>query len=209
MAELINVGDSYYRVIDVTVKDEDNEKIPYDLTDYQDNYVAIKVDRGLPDEDSYIFKRVPMVGSPKEGKLLINLSPEETSILPSTVNEDVEKLFAFVQIGSSITGQIHEVAALKLKTRAGGIVYQTRIDKSYDMGCLSETIGWIFDGGDLCEPITMRIDFGMIYETPYFDGGILGDTNITIFDMGELGDQITEYLEMGHLAGCGSLADSC
>ena len=77
------------------------------------------------------------------------------------------------------------------------------------MGCLAETIGWVFDGGDLCEPITMKIDFGMIQATPYFDGGILGDPNITIFDMGELGDPISEYLEMGKLVGCGSMATSC
>jgi len=209
MAELINIGDSYYREIEVTVKDEDNESIPYDLTEYTDNYVAIKTQRGLPDEDAYIFKRVPFIGSPRDGKLLIHLSPDETATLPSVVDDEVERLFAFVQIGSTITGQIHEVSALKLKTRAGGIVYRTKINKSYDMGCLSEKIGWVFDGGDLCDPIIMRIDFGMIQEIPYFDGGILGDMSVTIFDMGLLGEQITEYLEMGSLIGCGSSADYC
>jgi hypothetical protein len=209
MAEQINIGDSYFRIIDVTTKDEDGEKIPYDLTDYKDNYVAIKTGRGIPDDDAYVFKRIPFSGKPSEGKLLINLSPMETSILPSIVDGEIEALYAFVQIGSTITGQVHEVSALKIKTRKGGILYQTPIDKSYDMGCLSETVGWVIDAGSLCEPVSIKVDFGSILINIFMDGGSLSDREISLIDMGKLTDKITQVYDMGTLIDCGGGTISC
>jgi len=209
MAEKINIGDSYFRVIDVTTRDEDGEKVPFNLKDYDDNYVAIKTGRGILDEDAYIFKRIPFSGEAEDGKLIINLSPRETSILPSIADGEIDSLFAYVQIGSSITGRVHEVSALKLKTQKGGILYQTKIDKSYDMGCLSETIGWVIDAGSLCEPNSMIIDFGNIPMPLYLDCGSLSDIENDIVDMGLLSDPITEIIDMGTLLECGSGAVSC
>jgi len=209
MAEKINIGDSYFRVIDVTTRDEDGEKIPYDLTDYKDNHVAIKTGRGIPDENAYIFKRIPFSGSPEDGKLIINLTPMETSILPSVVDGEIESLFAYVQIGSTITGQVHEVSALKLKTQQGGVMYRTQIDKSYDMGCLSETIGWVIDAGDLCDTNSLIVDFGNIPSPLYMDCGSLSDIENEIVDMGLLGDKITEVIDMGTLLDCRKGEISC
>jgi hypothetical protein len=208
MAEKINIGDSYFRVIDVTTKDEDGEKIPYDLTDYSDNYVAIKTGRGIPDDEAYIFKQIPFSGKPTEGKLIINLSPSETSILPSIADGEADALYAFVQIGSTITGQIHEVSALKIKTRKGGILYQTKIDKSYDMGCLSETIGWVIDAGGLCDIVSVRVDFGNIPIIIFMDGGLLSDMEVEVYDMGTLSGTIKEVYDMGALSStCGGKTD--
>ena len=202
MAEKINIGDTYYRVIDVTAVDEDGEKIPYDLTDFTDNYVAIKTDRGLPDEDAFIFKRIPFYGESSEGKLLVHFSPYETAILPSMEKGEVDSLMMFVQIGSNISGRIHEVSAMKVKTRGGGIQYKTDVDRSFDMGLLSETIGWQFDGGELCEPVTRKIDFGMIPMDILFNGGILSDTDIIIVDAGLLSEKVDLIMDAGFLKGC-------
>ena len=202
MAERINIGDSYYRVIDVTAFDEDKERIPYDLTDFSDNYVAIKTDRGIPDDEAYIFKRIPFKGDPKDGKLVVNLSPAETAILPNVTKGDVPQILMFIQIGSHITGRVHEVSALKIKTRGGGIKYTTQIDRSYDMGLLSETIGWKFDAGLLCEPVLMKIDFGMIPIDILFNGGLLTDPEVMIEDAGLLSEPIASIMDAGYLVGC-------
>lgn len=51
MAELINIGDSYYKDVDVTYEN-DGEIEPVDLSIYDDNYVAIKKNRDTADSES-------------------------------------------------------------------------------------------------------------------------------------------------------------
>ena len=204
MAEQINRGDSYYRIINVTAKDEDGDKEPYDLTDYTDNYVAIKTGRGIPDNEAYIFKRVPFKGEPSEGKLILNLTPYETDLLPSTADDEVETLYAYIQIGSTITGRIHEVSVLRLKTKEGGVLRKSKIYKGYDMGPLSETIGWIRDAGTLCQEVSIRIDFGQIPMPLFLDGGSLSDMEVSIYDMGLLSGRVNEITDLGQMRDCKS-----
>ena len=202
MAETINVGDSFYKEVEVTY-DIDGESEPVDLEIYDDNYVAIKKDRDTPDSEAYIFKNIPIKGNPKDGTLVINLLPEETSVLPKTPDMDPPYMFAFVQIGSSITGQIHEVSYFKVKTRHGGIHHITQVDKSYDMGCITETVGWIFDAGEICEQITEVVDFdvlagGMLL----YDAGNITNRDITFYDAGSILDTDTEFVDLGFMREC-------
>ena len=203
MAEKITLGDSYYREVEVTRTDSEGEKEPYSLVDYNDNFVAIKDSRELPDEEAFIFKRVHFKGNPADGTLVINLSPEETSLLPDTSKGEVEKLLMFVQVGSSITGRIHEVAVLKAKTLMGGIHRRTLIDKGYDMGCLEETIGWEYDAGNLCDMPTMEIDFGLELDEVFFSGGYLTDDGYDyVLDLGDLEDTVFDIYDLGSAQEC-------
>jgi len=201
MAELINIGDSFYKEVEVTYE-EDGEKEPVDLSIYDDNYVAIKKDRSTPDSESYIFKQIPIKGSPNDGILIMNLTPDETSLLPETGSDDTPYIYAFIQIGSSITGQIYEVSFFKIKTRQGGIHHITEVDKSYDMGCISEIVGWIFDAGKICEQVTEIIDFDDIAGGPIvYNAGIITSGDITIYDPGEI-TQECEYADLGYIREC-------
>jgi len=196
MAEIITIGDSYYKEIEVT-RTVDREKIPLDLTPFDDNYVAIKASRDTLDDEAYLFKPAPILGSPKEGRLLINLSPEETELLPITGSSEMPFIYMFVQIGSTITGRIHEVSALKTKTRQSGIRHKTKIDKSFDMGCINEVVGWRFDMGRLCEPAGLRVDLGSDGGFIYLDAGHINDTETEILDMGSINAVAFEKEDLG------------
>ncbi len=201
MAETINIGDSYYKDIDVTYE-SDGEIEPVDLSIYDDNYVAVKKDRSTPDDDSYIFKAVPVKGSPEDGTLVLNLSPHETSMLP-LMSDNLPFINIFIQIGSTVTGQSHEVASFRVKTRQGGVHHITEVDKSYGMGRLTEAVGWVFDAGKLCEPTTSIIDFdpengGLLL----YDAGWLGASEIDILDPGRLDLNMPEVIDLGYIREC-------
>lgn len=198
--EKIIRGDTYYKTIEVTAEDEDREKIPFDLTEFGQNFVAIKESRGIPDEDSFIFKPIPYSGPPEDGKMLVHLSPEETKLLPDM--EEVESLFMFVQIGSEITGRVHEVSTFKIKTIGHGIGHITRIDKDTNMGPIGETVGWVFDMGSICDPVTSKIDLGGSYVDVFFESGSILDQVIKIEDFGKIGDLLIEVYDMGRLYDC-------
>ena len=202
MAETINIGDSYYKEVEVTYEN-DGEVEPVDLSIYDDNYVTVKKDRNTPDNEAYIFKMIPIKGDPLDGTLVLNLTPEETGLLPITSPDGIQSIMFFVQIGSSITGQIHEVSYFKAKTRAGGIQHVTEIDKSYDMGCITEMTGWIFDAGRICEQVTEVVDFddiagGMIV----YNAGSITNNDVTIYDAGRITDQDTEFIDLGYVREC-------
>jgi hypothetical protein len=202
MAEIINIGDSYYKEVEVTTE-IDGESEPVDLSIYDDNYVAIKDSRDTPDANAYIFKRIPIKGSPQDGILILNLTPEETSALPSTSAETSPYLYVFIQIGSSITGNIHEVSSFKIKTRHGGIHHITEVDKSYDMGRITELTGWIFDAERLCEQTTEIIDFdtiagGMLV----YNAGSITNRDIVIYDAGRLNLNMPEIIDLGNIREC-------
>ncbi len=201
MTEKINIGDSFYKDVDVSYV-EDGEKYPVDLSIYDDNYVAIKNNRDAPDEDAYIFKRIFPKGNPVDGILSMDLIPEETMLLPMT-GEELTSIEGFVQIGSSVTGHIHEVSSFKIKTRNGGIGHVTAIDKGYDMGCLTEQVGWIFDAGDLCEQITDIIIFDKFPDGDLiYDAGALTATEIAIDDFGSITDEVVDLYDLGSLLNC-------
>ena len=201
MAEKINIGDSFYKDVDVTYI-EDGEVVPVDLGIYDDNYVAFKKDRSVADADAYLFKRIFVKGSPVDGVLSLDLSPEETSLLPQT-GDDLPFFEGFVQIGSSITGHIHEVSAFKIKTKNGGIGHKTVIDKGYDMGCITEQVGWIFDAGDICEQLTEIIVFDKFPDGELmYDGGSITSTETAIVDFGNITDENVELYDLGNILEC-------
>ena len=202
MAELINLGDSFYKEVDVTYMN-DGEKEPVDLSIYDDNYVCFKDSREVPDSESYIFKKIPVKGSPEDGVLILNLTPQETEILPETSADALPCLFGFVQIGSSVTGQIHEVSFFKVKTRQGGIGHITEVDKSYDMGCLTAIVGWVFDAGRLCDQTIEVIDFddnndGLLL----YNGGRLTTPDFEIYDAGRLDLEMPGTIDLGYIREC-------
>lgn len=202
MAELINLGDSFYKEVDVTYT-IDGEKEPVDLSIYDDNYVCFKESREVPDSDSYIFKKIPVKGDPEDGILVLNLTPTETNTLPKTSPDGIPYIYGFVQIGSSVTGQIHEVSSFKVKTRQGGIGHITEIDKSYDMGSITSIVGWIFDAEKLCDQTTMIIDFdddhgGMLL----YNAGAIDAYYTEIFDAGQLDLEMPEVIDLGYIREC-------
>ena len=101
MTERINIGDSFYKDVDVTYI-EDGEEFPVDLSIYDDNYVAIKRSRDTLDTDAFLLKRIFVKGNPLDGILSLDLSPEETMILPQ-VGDEMPYVEGFVQIGSRET----------------------------------------------------------------------------------------------------------
>ncbi len=207
MAELINIGDSYYKDVDVTYEN-DGEIEPVDLSIYDDNYVAIKKNRDTADSESYIFKAIPIKGNPADGTLVLNLNPEETLLLPK-ISDEIPFLYAFVQIGSSVTGQSHEVTFFKIKTRQGGIHHITEVDKSYDMGKITEQTGWIFDAGRLCEQTTDIIDFdpensGLLL----YDSGWIRGSELEIIDAGRLDTNMPDVIDLGYIRECTHLFGS-
>jgi hypothetical protein len=202
MTETVNIGDSFYKKVSVTYE-EDSEEIPVDLSIYDDNYIAIKRDRKTADSEAYIFKKIPVTDA-LGGILTINLSPEETTALPEMTDE-IRYIEGFVQIGSTINGQIHEVSAFKLKTRHGGIGHITPIDKSYDMGCLSEPVGWVFDAGSICETVVQIEYFGTEDGLIIYNGGMLTSDSIEIVDFGKLDLEMPEIIDFGYIRDCTSL----
>lgn len=202
MAELINIGDSFYKEVEVTYE-IDGEQEPVDLSIYDDNYVAIKDNRSIPDENAYIFKKIPIKGNPEDGILVLNLTPDETSMLPETSTDGIPFIQAFVQIGSSITGQIHEVSFFKIKTRQGGIHHITEVDKSFDMGSITEQVGWIFDAGSICEQVVEIIDFDDTAGGPLiYNAGSITSTDIVIYDSGSILDTDTVFEDLGYIRDC-------
>ncbi len=209
MAEIINIGDSYYKEVEVTYE-TDGEMEPVDLSIYDDNYVTIKPSRETSDSEALVFKAIPIKGGPEDGILILNLTPEETSLLPKTSPEEYPHLYVFVQIGSSVTGQIHEVSFFKVKTRIGGVHHITIIDKDYDMGCLSEQVGWIFDAGKLCEQTTEIIDFNDVAGGPLlYNAGAITSTDIDIYDTGRIIDEDSEFVDLGYIRECSATGVSC
>ena len=202
MAELINIGDSFYKEVEVTYF-SDGEEEPVDLSTYDDNYIAIKDSRDILDVDSYIFKKIPIKGSPSDGILSLDLSPNETLLVPETSSDGIPFIYGYVQIGSSVTGQVHEVSFFKIKTRKSGIGHITELDQSYDMGCLKEVVGFIFDAEKLCEQTVMIIDFDSENEgLLLYNGGILTATEIEIVDAGVLNLEIIETIDLGYIREC-------
>ncbi len=209
MAEIINIGDSYYKEVEVTYEN-DGDVEPVNLSIYDDNYVTIKASRDTPDADAFIFKMIPIKGDAEDGVLILNLTPDETSILPATSSDGLASLIVFVQIGISVTGQIHEVSYFKVKTRVGGVHHVTEVDKSYDMGCLTEQVGWIFDAGRLCDQTTEIIDFDDVAGGPLlYNGGSITSTDITIYDAGSINDEDTEFIDLGYIRECSTTGISC
>ncbi len=201
MAEKINIGDSFYKDVDVTYT-EDGEVFPVDLSIYDDNYVAFKESRNTPDEDAFLLKRIFVKGTPLDGILSLDLSPEETSLLPQT-DDSMPSFEGFVQIGSSITGHVHEVSSFKIKTRNGGIGHKTVIDKSYDMGCITEQVGWVFDAGDICDQLTEIIVFDQFPDGDLaYDAGSITATSIEIIDFGDINDTDVELYDLGEILTC-------
>jgi hypothetical protein len=133
MAEKIKTGDTFYKEVRVTTKNEDMEDEPVSLELFDDNYFAIKKKPSDPDEEAFIFKKAPIKGDPEDGTLIINLTPQETVNLPIS-NEDTPYLMAYVQIGSTITGEVHEVSTFKVKVQQGGVHYITPLDTSSNTG---------------------------------------------------------------------------
>lgn len=208
MAEIINIGDSYYKEVEVTYEN-DGEIEFVDLSIYDDNYVAIKESREVDDSNALIFKPIPIKGNPSDGTLILNLTPEETALLPKTSSDDILSLMVFVQIGSSVTGQVHEVSSFKVKTRLGGVYHITEIDKGYDMGCLTEQVGWIFDAGKLCDQTVEIIDFddvagGLII----YNAGSITSGDITIYDAGHI-STTPDFVDIGYIRECSSSLESC
>lgn len=199
MTEIITKGNSYYKEINVSY-DEDGESVPVDLTNYDDNYFSITKDRGLSDSDAIIFEKIG-TNDPKNGILTINLFPDETKLLPNT-NRDNPYLYGFVQIGSTITGHVHEVASFKIKVKDGGIKYITEIDKSYDMGCVNEASGWIFDAGSICETVTVIEYFGTDDGLIIYNGGSLKTDSIEIINFGKLNLVMPEVIDFGNIRSC-------
>ena len=205
MAERINIGDSFYKEVEVTYTN-DGEEEAVDLSIYNDNYVTLKPNRDALDSEAYIFKAIPIKGSPEDGTLIINLTPDETSLLPATSSDSIPYIYGFVQIGSSVTGQIHEVSEFKIKTRNGGIGHITQIDKDYDMGCIAEQVGWIHDAGRLCDQTTEIIIFddhndGLLL----YNGGSITATEIEIIDPGKLDLEMPEVIDLGYIRECTGL----
>jgi len=201
MAEKIKIGDTFYKEVYVTRRDEDGEEEAVDLTIYDDNYVAIKKDRMDPDSEALLFIDAPIKGDPKDGVLVVNLRPDDTVSLPLSTEES-PYLYGFVQIGSSITGEVHEVAEFKIKTIMGGVHHITPVDKSYDMGYIGELVGYIFDAGRLCDTVSLIIDFDeenmgrLVY-----NGGSLTSGVLEIYDPGSILD-IPETTDLGRLMDC-------
>jgi hypothetical protein len=203
MAEKIKTGNTYKKDVYVTTINEEGESEPVDLSIYDDNYFVIKKDRSDDDSEAYIFKRIPVKGDPRDGTLVINLTPEETGALPLT-SQELPSLQGYVQIGSSVTGEVHEVSDFKIKTIMGGVRYITPIDTSYDMGCITEVVGYIFDAGHICDPVNIVIEFGNSYGGFIYNGGPLNDSEATIHDPGTLLNPNTTYVDLGSLRQCTS-----
>lgn len=201
MAEKIKIGDTFYKEVFVTRQDEDGEEEPVDLTIYDDNYVVVKKDRMDSDEDALIFIDAPTKGNPKEGTLVVNFRPEDTSILPLPTDSQLY-LYGFVQIGSSVTGEVHEVAEFKIKTIMGGVHHITPVDKGYDMGYIRDMVGYVFDSGSICDTVSLIIDFDednlgrLVY-----NGGSLTSGVLEIYDPGTLLD-IPQTTDLGRLLDC-------
>ncbi len=209
MAEIINLGDSFYKEVGVTYFN-DGEEEPVDLSIYDDNYVCFKDTRDTPDEDGYVFKNIPIKGDPSEGILILNLTPQETILFPETSPDGLPFLYGFVQIGSSVTGQIHEVSFFKTKTRKGGIGHITEVDKSYDMGCITSVTGWIFDAGKLCDQTSSIVDFDDENEgLLVYNGGSIAATEIDIFDPGQLDLEMPDTIDLGYIRECVNNLEKC
>ncbi len=201
MAEKIKLGDTFYKEVYVTREDEDGEDEAVDLAIYDDNFVVIKKDRMDADEDALIFLDAPVKGDPKDGTLIVRLTPQDTAMLPLP-SDDQLYLYGFVQIGSSITGEVHEVAEFKIKTVMGGVHHITEVDRGYDMGNISELVGYVFDGGALCDSVSLIIDFdeenmGRLL----YNGGSLTSGVLEIYDPGELLDP-PEVTDLGRVIDC-------
>jgi len=209
MAELINLGDSFYKEVEVTYTN-DGEEEPVNLSVYDDNYVAIKDSRDVADQDAYIFKNIPVKGIPEDGLLLLNLTPYETELLPVTANDGLQYIYGYVQIGSTVTGQVHEVSHFKIKTRKSGIKHITAVDQSYDMGCIKEVVGWVFDAEKLCDQTSMIIDFDDDNEgLLLYNAGALTATEVEIFDAGVLDLNMPLTIELGYIRECSRTFGSC
>ena len=201
MAEKIKVGDTFYKEVYVTRLDEDGEDEPVDLTIYDDNYVVVKRNRFDSDVDSLIFLDAPIKGDPKDGVLVVRFTPDDTSYLPLPEGSSLY-LYGFVQIGSSITGEVHEVSEFKIKTVMGGVHHITAIDKGYDMGRITEMVGYVYDGVSVCASLSLIIDFdednlGRLL----YNGGSLTSGVLEIYDPGSLLDP-PEVTDLGRIIEC-------
>ena len=126
MAEKIKTGDTFYKEVFVTTKDAYGDEIPVDLSPYDDNYFVIKRSAEDSDEDAFVFKQIGIKGDPADGVLSINLTPQETNNFPISTSEE-PYLQGYVQIGSTTTGEVHEVASFKIKVVKGGVWHITEI----------------------------------------------------------------------------------
>jgi len=198
--EKINIGDSFFKEVEVTTV-IDGEVEPVDISIYDDNYFAIKTSRKDSDEEAIIFKKIPKK-SDKDGILIINLTPQETALLPETSLETIPYLYGFVQIGSTITGEVYEVASFKIKTRHGGIGHITQLDRSYNMGSIKEQIGLVFDAGKLCEMTSLIVDFGEEVGSIAYNGGEIRDGELELYDLGSIKDDDITPIDFGNIRGC-------
>jgi len=201
MAERLKIGDTFYKEVYVTKRDDYGEEEAVDLTIYDDNYIAIKKSRMDPDEEALLFIDAPIKGDPRDGVLVVNLRPSDTATLPLPT-EEYPYLYGFVQIGSSITGEVHEVAEFKIKAIMGGVHHITPVDKSYDMGYIDEVVGYIFDAGRICDTVSLIIDFDednmgrLVY-----NGGSLTSGVLEIYDPGSILD-IPRTTDLGRIMDC-------
>lgn len=201
MAEKIKTGNTFYKEVYVTRQDDDGEDEPVDLTIYDDNYIAIKKDRMDSDQDALIFIEAPIKGDPTEGVLVVSFNPYDTATLPLSSNDQLY-LYGFVQIGSSITGEVHEVAEFKLKAVSGGVHHITPVDKNYDMGRITEMVGYVYDSGSICDSVSLIIDFDednmgrLVYS-----GGSLTSGILEIYDPGSILD-VPEVTDLGRVLDC-------
>lgn len=200
MIEKLYIGDSFYKEVEVTTV-IDGEIEPIDISIYDDNYFAIKQNRKQLDEEAFVFKKIPKK-SDKDGILIISLTPKETSVLPETSSDKLPYLYGFVQIGSTITGEVYEVASFKIKTKPGGIGHITQIDRSYDMGHINEQIGLIFDAGKICDTASLIVDFGEEVGAIAYNGGELKDNELELYDLGKIIDDEIEEVDFGNIRGC-------
>jgi hypothetical protein len=124
-------------------------------------------------------------------------------MLPATsADGDIPYMYAFIQIGSSVTGSIHEVSFFKIKTRVGGVHHITEIDKSYDMGRIDEMIGWIFDAGEICEQVTEIVDFDTVAGgLLVYNAGAITNRDIVVYDTGSI-LVLPEYVDLGTMREC-------
>jgi len=197
MSEIIIRGNSYFKEVVVTTE-EDGEEYPVDLTNYTDNYFSISTCRGLDDSEAVFFDKISSP-DPENGILTINLTPNSTSQLPLT-DKNLQYLYGFVQIGSVITGQVHEVSSFKIKTKDGGISHITPIDKSYDVGPITETVGWVFDAGCITETVSFIENFGGDNGRIIFNAGSLNCDTLKIENFGRLDLTMPEIIDFGRLS---------
>lgn len=195
MAETINITKSYYKELALSKTDMYGNEIPMDLSIYDEAFVCIKQDRLQPDEEAFLIK--PVTINKAASTLEIYLSPEETSQLPLTGVDGIEKLQMFVTIGSTGTGETLEVGAYRVRTRYAGLRHYAKPDRSLgDMGCIKDRVVFTYDCGRLCDRALIVEDLsgGAPIVT---DCGYLKDGNYEIIDCGYIADTASETIELG------------